>query len=44
MVEAPYFPDIDFYYRIFNADGREVEQGGNGAELIILQQLLNLKD
>lgn len=31
VVEAPYDPDIDFHYRIFNADGSEVEQCGNGA-------------
>ena len=31
MVEAPYSPDLDFHYRIFNADGNEVEQCGNGA-------------
>ena len=31
MVEAPYDPDLDFHYRIFNADGHEVEQCGNGA-------------
>lgn len=31
MVEPPYDPDVDFHYRIFNADGSEVEQCGNGA-------------
>lgn len=31
MVEAPYDPDLDFHYRIFNADGSEVSQCGNGA-------------
>ena len=31
MVEAPTHPDMDFRYRIFNADGSEVEQCGNGA-------------
>lgn len=31
QVESPRQPDTDFYYRIFNADGREVEQCGNGA-------------
>ncbi|CAM4282195.1 diaminopimelate epimerase [Pseudoalteromonas byunsanensis] len=31
MVEAPYSPELDFHYRIFNADGTEVEQCGNGA-------------
>ena len=31
MVEASDRPDADFRYRIFNADGGEVEQCGNGA-------------
>ncbi len=31
LVEAPGSPDVDFRYRIFNADGSEVEQCGNGA-------------
>ena len=31
VVEAPYDPEIDFHYRIFNADGSEVQQCGNGA-------------
>jgi diaminopimelate epimerase len=31
VVEAPENPDVDFRYRIYNADGREVEQCGNGA-------------
>ncbi|SHF45638.1 diaminopimelate epimerase [Vibrio gazogenes] len=31
LVEAPYDPETDFHYRIFNADGSEVEQCGNGA-------------
>ena len=31
VVEPPGSPDIDFRYRIFNADGDEVEQCGNGA-------------
>ncbi|MGM0433342.1 MAG: diaminopimelate epimerase [Pseudomonadota bacterium] len=31
MVEPPERPDVDFRYRIFNADGSEVEQCGNGA-------------
>ncbi|MCE2596116.1 diaminopimelate epimerase [Motilimonas cestriensis] len=31
IVEPPYSPDLDFHYRIFNADGSEVEQCGNGA-------------
>ena len=31
LVEAPKSPETDFYYRIFNANGEEVEQCGNGA-------------
>lgn len=31
LVESPRSLDTDFYYRIFNADGSEVEQCGNGA-------------
>ncbi|KPD04299.1 diaminopimelate epimerase [Moellerella wisconsensis] len=31
LVEAPYDPELDFHYRIFNADGSEVAQCGNGA-------------
>lgn len=31
LVESPGKPDVDFRYRIFNADGSEVEQCGNGA-------------
>lgn len=31
VVEPPFQPDHDFFYRIFNADGKEVEQCGNGA-------------
>lgn len=31
VVEAPDDADVDFVYRIFNADGGEVEQCGNGA-------------
>lgn len=31
MVEPPYDPDLDFHYRIFNQDGSEVENCGNGA-------------
>jgi len=31
IVEPPGSPDVDFTYRIFNADGSEVEQCGNGA-------------
>ncbi|MCX8145796.1 MAG: diaminopimelate epimerase [Azovibrio sp.] len=31
LVEPATRPDVDFRYRIFNADGSEVEQCGNGA-------------
>lgn len=31
LVEPPYNPDMDFHYRIFNADGSEAGQCGNGA-------------
>ncbi|WP_226668543.1 diaminopimelate epimerase [Microbulbifer aggregans] len=31
LVEAPRNPDMDFRYRIYNADGSEVENCGNGA-------------
>ncbi|OMH39580.1 diaminopimelate epimerase [Motiliproteus sp. MSK22-1] len=31
IVEAPTDPEMDFKYRIFNADGSEVEHCGNGA-------------
>ena len=31
LVEPPRDPDMDFRYRIFNADGSEVENCGNGA-------------
>jgi hypothetical protein len=30
VVEPPDMPNVDFKYRIFNADGSEVEQCGNG--------------
>jgi diaminopimelate epimerase len=35
LVEAATKPDIDFRYRIFNADGGEVEQCGNGARCFV---------
>ena len=31
VVEPPYDPEADFHYRIFNADGSEVQMCGNGA-------------
>jgi diaminopimelate epimerase len=31
LVEPPFDPESDFHYRIFNADGSEVQQCGNGA-------------
>jgi diaminopimelate epimerase len=31
VVEPPQSPQVDFRYRIYNADGNEVEQCGNGA-------------
>jgi diaminopimelate epimerase len=35
IVEEPSQPGIDFRYRIFNADGGEVEQCGNGARCFV---------
>jgi len=35
VVEATPAPDVDFRYRIFNADGGEVEQCGNGARAFV---------
>ena len=35
LVEKPARPDVDFGYRIFNADGGEVEQCGNGARCFV---------
>lgn len=34
LLEAPHRDATDVFYRIFNADGREVEQCGNGARCI----------
>lgn len=34
VIEAPTAPDIDFNYRIFNADGSEVGQCGNGSRAL----------
>ena len=35
LVEPPREPGTDFYYRIINADGGEVEQCGNGARCFV---------
>ena len=35
LVEKTTLPNIDFKYRIFNADGGEVEQCGNGARCFV---------
>jgi diaminopimelate epimerase len=35
LVERPTRDDVDFRYRIFNADGGEVEQCGNGARCFV---------
>jgi diaminopimelate epimerase len=35
IVEKPTTPGVDFRYRIFNADGGEVEQCGNGARCFV---------
>jgi diaminopimelate epimerase len=35
LVERPSRSDVDFRYRIFNADGGEVEQCGNGARCFV---------
>ena len=35
VVEPASRPDVDFRYRIFNADGGEVEQCGNGARCFV---------
>jgi diaminopimelate epimerase len=35
VVEKPRSGDVDFRYRIFNADGGEVEQCGNGARAFV---------
>ncbi|MDX7989032.1 diaminopimelate epimerase [Xenorhabdus sp. 12] len=48
VVEAPYDPDLDFHYRIFNSDGSEVSQCGNGArcfaQFVRLKGLTNKRD
>ncbi|MFO1320591.1 MAG: diaminopimelate epimerase [Burkholderiales bacterium] len=35
VVERPRTPQTDFHYRIFNADGSEVQQCGNGARCFV---------
>jgi diaminopimelate epimerase len=35
IAEPPNHPDMDFRYRIFNADGSEAEQCGNGARCFL---------
>ncbi len=35
VIEPPRSQDTDFYYRIFNADGGEVSQCGNGARCFV---------
>src|SRR3546814_20149200 len=35
LVENPLHPEADFRYRIFNADGSEVEHCGNGARCFV---------
>jgi diaminopimelate epimerase len=35
LVEKAQTPDVDFRYRIFNADGGEVEQCGNGSRAFV---------
>lgn len=48
LVEPPYDPELDFHYRIFNADGSEVAQCGNGARcfarFVTLKGLTNKQD
>ena len=34
LIESPKSSAVDFYYRIFNADGAEVQQCGNGARCL----------
>ncbi|TBU71552.1 diaminopimelate epimerase [Phytopseudomonas daroniae] len=46
LVEPPQSPDVDFRYRIFNSDGSEVEQCGNGARCFarfVLDKRLTVK-
>jgi len=46
LVEPPQTPEADFRYRIFNSDGGEVEQCGNGARCFarfVLENKLTVK-
>ncbi len=47
IVEPPHKPDADFHYRIFNQDGGEVENCGNGARcfaIFVREKGLTKKD
>ncbi|UDG80065.1 diaminopimelate epimerase [Candidatus Steffania adelgidicola] len=48
LVEPPYDPELDFHYRIFNSDGSEVAQCGNGARcfarFVQMKNLINKRD
>ncbi|RAU18787.1 diaminopimelate epimerase [Nitrincola tibetensis] len=47
LVEPPTRPDLDFRYRIYNADGSEVEHCGNGARCFarfVRDKRLTVKD
>jgi len=47
LVEPPSRPDMDFRYRIYNADGSEVEHCGNGARCFgrfVRERRLTMKD
>ena len=47
LVEPPTRPDMDFRYRIYNADGSEVEHCGNGARCFarfVRERRLTVKD
>ena len=47
IVEPPYDPEMDFHYRIYNADGSEVQMCGNGARcfarFVTMKGLINRK-
>lgn len=48
IVEPPYNPEIDFHCRIYNADGTEVNQCGNGircfARFVYIKKMTKKKD